>query len=271
MPKRRYGGGRSGRRVRARRYGRRPLRRYRRRYVRARGRLGRAVRSLVLKSSETKVTHNMIESTGIYHNGGLSDNLAGWWLWNSDPGIAPPLGIQWPSLGNTDHERVGNEIYPVGIKVRMEIQCPFDRRNVKFRLFLVKFNSNQGTPFSKTEFFDSRPSLNIMLDPLNPRFRKKKILDTVIAPGSDAAWYGSALSTGSNQNRNNITRFYDFWIPMRRKVVFDREQGSGPPKVGLPTESCVIIPFAYHNSDTVEGDQVITVQRFVTEFYYKDP
>lgn len=270
--KRKYGGSGSVRRVRPRRYRRRPMRRYRRRYVRARGGLGRAVRSLVLKSAESKVTYKMIESTALYHNGGNSDNLAGFWVWNTVSSLAPPIGIAWPELGTNDHQRVGNEIYPRGIRIRMEIQCPSDRRSVKFRLFLVKFNSNQGDPFSKTDFFEERPSTNIMLDPLSSKFKRKKILDTTLLPGPDATYMWTVTPTsGQQENRNSITKFFDFFIPLKRKLVFDRDQIAGPPKTGLSHESCVIIPFAYHNKDTAESDGVINVARFVSEFYYKDP
>lgn len=276
--KRKYGGTTS-RSVR-RRLGRRSLRRYRRKFLRRGGGLRKAIRNVVLSTSETKYTSSVETSASIYHNGGMSNELAGFKIWDQNPSPGAGLGINWPTLGDGNGQRNGNEIFPVGIKIRMELQCPLDRRSVKLRLFLVKYNSEQGNPRLKSNFFEnssyedlpiprtwSLPSQNVMLDPLAASFSKKKILDVVLSPGADSQY----IAEDADANRNNITKFYTFWIPLKRKMVWDRDVTGGSPKMGLSKEACVIVPLAYHNYSTDETDSVITVARFVTQFYYKDP
>lgn len=262
--KRKYGGG-GGRRVR-RRTARR-MRRYRRKYTRGHRGLARAIKSVVLRTAETKSRSVVVTDHNIYHNGGGGSDLVSdpLYLWNQGQAAA------WPTAGTGERERAGNEIYLTGFRVRLEFEVPNDRRDVKLRLFLVKWNDDQGPPWTKSNWFKdmsstsaSSPSGNVMLDPLSGYYNIKKLYDGILMNNS------TQHSSTWSQNNTATTRFLTYWFPCKRKLMFDDDTNSAPKK-GLPYENCAIIPVMYHNYSTLTTDIVGVIGRSVVTMYYKDP
>lgn len=74
----------------------------------------------------------------------------------------------WPLQGTSDSHRIGDRIVAVGIKYRMAFQIPFDRRNVKCKIWFLPYNSAQGNPTTYNEFFHNI-SGSSMLDPIQTK------------------------------------------------------------------------------------------------------
>lgn len=74
----------------------------------------------------------------------------------------------WPEQGTSDSSRIGDRIVAVGIKYRMAFQIPFDRRNVKCKIWYLPYNSAQGNPTIYNSFFHN-VSGSSMLDPIQTK------------------------------------------------------------------------------------------------------
>lgn len=204
----------------------------------------------MLKTTETGYKSlTVAQGTGASIN---HDTLKGFQLWSST------LTSLFPSQGLGDGNRIGDEIYVTGMKIRFQFEMPHDRRNTKIKLWYVPYNSDQGAPVTQSEF-QHNVTGNTFLDPIqNKRWVGTKYLGMYQLKATDQ-------TTGVQDK----TLFIEKWIPIYRKVTF-KEDGSSVIASGLK-EQAAIIATAYDTYSTFQTDTVVSRGEIQCTLYYKDP
>jgi len=183
--------------------------RYRKRSMAPNRSLVKAVKAINLGLSETKYKTKADTMSNLYH-----DNLYDYQLWDSS-GTANIF----PSQGSSDAQRIGDRIMCQGIRIRMALQIPWDRRNLNLKIWFLPFNNGQGSPTTYGEFFHN-VSGNSQLDPVQTkRWPGLKFLGNYSVRPKDRD--GSESSTDS-------TIYVNKWISMKKAVYF-KADGSNTP------------------------------------------
>lgn len=216
--------------------------------------LVKLIKGVTLKQSETCYK-------SVYGGGALGNPMAPQFFHNTISSFtiydSSYYGI-FPSQGNSDGERRGDEIYTTGIRLRMAWTVPYDRRNSTFRMYVLPYNSTQGSPIDKTLLFHNI-SGNIMLDPIQTdRWKGIKYLGTYRCKSRDQATDGQLKTIMINK-----------WIPLKRKVTFLND-GSVVPASGIK-ENLVILITAYDSIPTLATDVLADHVNACATLYYKDP
>lgn len=210
-------------------------------------RFARNVRKVLLQTTEGRYKSRSLDGTTFNH-----DTLTELKIWDEST-----LGI-FPVQGLTDGERLGDEVYVTGIMCRMVFQIPFDRRNTKFKMWYVPYNSSQGNPSTKTEFMHT-VSNNVMVDPIQTdRWRGVKYLGMF-----------KCSSVDQEPAAQDKTVIIKKWIPIFRKVTFQQD-GSSLPCSGL-TERGSLIVAPYDSINTLTTDTVINNSECAFTLYFKSP
>lgn len=163
----------------------------------------------------------------------------------------------FPVQGNSDGERKGDEIYLTGIKVRLVMQVPYDRRNSKFRFYFVMNNPAAGNPDQKSDLFHNSIN-NVMVDAMQTdRFRIKKL-------GSARLYSTDQSTTGQDK-----TIIKTFWLPIKRKITFTGDS-TRELAMGLPEEGRILIT-GYDSITSLETDTLCPYMEAAMTVYYKDP
>lgn len=171
---------------------------------------------------------------------------------NNSPNGTSNLGV---FQGNQDDQRQGNEIYSKGVMFRNTIKVPADRKNSQFKLYLVEFNSSQGNPGDKNDFFHNITG-SVLLDPLQTDRFKAKYLGTYRVAARDLATTQAA------------TIIVKKWIPFKRHLSYAIDN-SGAVAKGMK-EHLAVVMVAYDTTNTLTTDKVGFVQSSAS-LYYADP
>lgn len=164
----------------------------------------------------------------------------------------------FPSQGNGDGERRGDEIYTSGIMMRAVFQIPHDRRNTKFKMWFLNYDEDQQGIVAKDTFFHN-VSNNVMIDPVQTdRWRHVQYLGTYKCSAVDQ-------TTGS-QDKTIIVKK---WIPLKRKITFQSDSSNIPCNGVLSRGILVVCP--YDTITSVTTDTLITNSEITFTLYYKDP
>lgn len=230
-------------------------------YGRRMTRFQRAVRSVIFRTTEKKYKLATIQGpvdsnlnyngTPWYHNALYVINL-----WNVNAGAS---GLRlFPSQGSSDGERIGDEIYVSGIKVRLILNLPADRRTTSVKVWYVPHDVKQGDPTIAGSFFHTG------------------VGNTQIDQVQTDRWLGTKLlGTFRNNDPDNTTAgahgqiFMDLWIPIKRKVTFNNDGvqvfASGLKDVG----NLLFAP--YDKIGTLTSDIVVNNMQGTATLHYKDP
>lgn len=237
---------------------RQPAMRKRRRFPRQTTRL---VKAITLKMSEPKRKDVSLQFTS---NGQFAhDALYECVLNTTDQGNTTVPTRLIASGGQS--ARVGDEVYSTGFMVRGSFGIPFDRRNTIVKIWLVEYNSNQGTPTNQAQWYRDTTGNN-MIDPINnDRFPSAKLLKVLRCKARDLyVERGEVTDTGSIQQL-----YYNIWIPFKRKLHY--ASASELPPISGSKERFSLIATAYDTSSTITTDTVVVDHRQSVTWYYKDP
>lgn len=232
---------------------------YRRKNLKGRSRFSKAVKRVIMSVAEKKRKDTSqlewafpydITEKGypIYHNSMQIVYLIN----NNSPSGVTNLGI---FQGDQDDNRNGNEIYSKGIMFRSTIKVSADRKNSTFRMFLVEFNSSQGNPGDKNDFFHNITG-SVLLDPKQTDRFKAQYLGTYRVSARDLA---------TTQASTIIVKK---WIPFKRHLSYTTDN-SGSIAKGMK-EHLAVVMVAYDTTNTIESDKVGFVQSSAS-LYYADP
>lgn len=213
-----------------------------------RGKFARAVKKVILSTAEK--CYKSIQRDGYAFN---HDSLGVITVWSCPENFT----TIFPSQGNGDGERRGDEIYTKGIMARMVFQIPYDRRNMKFKLWWVEYDENQTGTLNKANFFHNI-SNNVMVDPIQQdRWRHVKYLGTYHTYATDQS------PTGQDK-----TVIIKKWIPLKKKLTFRDDSSSMPTNI-MPRGVLVVCPYDTVTSTTL--DVLITQTESAWTLYYSDP
>lgn len=200
------------------------------------------IKSIVLKTSETKYHTLELPKLELYHN-----NIYA--MTNLMDGMPPQ--------GDTDAGREGDEIYSTGMKIRMILGQKADRPNVSFKIFVVKYNDAITGHPTYTNFFHST-SGNAMLDSVQKKRFKVIKAFTIRSKGT-------SMEVG--ESAKEYVRPLSFWIPLKKKLKFIKDDSIA---VSNYDSHLRIIVAAYDAYGTLQTDNIAYVQGHST-LYYKDP
>lgn len=236
----------------------RPAYRKRRRFPM---RANRLIKSITLKMSEPKRNDLNLPftSNGLMAHDTLYETL----LHTTDQAnTTVPTRLV---VGGGPSSRIGDEVYSTGFMVRGSFGIPFDRRNTIVRIWLVEYNSNQGTPTTQTQWYRDTTGNN-MLDPINnDRFTGVKLMKSLRCKARDLyVERGEVTDTGSIQQL-----YYSFWIPFKRKLKYTGTATT--PPISGSRERLSLIATAYDTASTITTDNVVIDHRQSVTWYYKDP
>lgn len=210
--------------------------------------LVKLIKGVTLKQAETCYRSVSRPLANLYH-----DTLRVVPIWtNSDTSIFPPQG-------NSDGDRRGDEIIAQGIRMRMVIQIPFDRRNTILKMWYLPMNSAQGDPTNYGNFFHN-VSGNSQLDPVQTDHWK----------GIRYLGLFKARSVDQNLTEvgNNKTILVNRWIPMKKRLCFINDGSTVPGNI---KEEGFIVIAPYDSISTSTLDIVVTNIETTFTLYYKDP
>lgn len=230
-----------------------PFKRYNSRALVAKAKtrsLVKLIKGVTLKQAETCYRTLKHESFTLYHNS--ISALHGWY-----PTIPVASGM-FPTQGNTDGNRRGDEIFIQGIKIRMVLNIPYDRRNTTIRMYFLQWNSSQGDPGDRTQFLHDVTG-NIMIDPVQTdRWgHALKYLGTYTPRAKDLS------PTGQHS-----TILINKWMPMRKKVTFTEDGSVIPSNL---KENGYIFFLPYSTTGALQTDIVAENCQCTMTLYYKDP
>ncbi|AJD07515.1 putative capsid protein [Odonata-associated circular virus-10] len=113
----------------------------------------------VMKKSETKNLVASSENIQLYHNNGAVSGAGG--------STAAVIFNPWDAIGQglTVRNRIGNEIYPRGMAVRMELSNKLDRPNLTYRIIVAVIPKYYNNTVSSAAFDprDNNASMNWMI------------------------------------------------------------------------------------------------------------
>lgn len=219
--------------------------------------LKRIVKDVVMKTTETKQKILAFTTVGLYSGPGSELNKGCHnfhtveHLWDD----SATTGL-WPISQTNDSGRVGDNINALGIHLRMVLQIPHDRRNMRCKMYFVQWNSNQGDPFDRTRFYHWTMQ-NTHMDSVNKdNFAGVQYLGTYGCRAVDQ-------TTGSQDKTIMIRK----WIPFKKRLTF--RGGSGMPTNIKENGAIIFVP--YDTVTSAESDVLITRIQTVATLYFKDP
>jgi len=227
---------------------------------RSMAKLAKTIKAIQLKEQETN--YKTIQPT----IGALThDSINEFPMWSSTTSV-------FPSQGTGDGNRVGDRIYPKGIRVRMCLDVPWDRKNVKVKVYYLPYNSDQGSPTSYGDLFHNVVG-NSRVDPIQfKRWKGIKYLGTYKPRDNDASVYITdfneiAAPSASHLATNTASIYINKFIPINRKVWFLNDASIQPSNL-KENGSILLLPYSTINTST--GDNIILNGEGAFTIYYKD-
>jgi len=227
---------------------------------RSMAKLAKTIKAIQLKEQETN--YKTIQPTigALKH-----DSINEFPMWSSTTSV-------FPSQGTGDGNRVGDRIYPKGIRVRMCLDVPWDRKNVKVKVYYLPYNSDQGSPTSYGDLFHNVVG-NSRVDPIQfKRWKGIKYLGTYKPRDNDASVYITdfneiAAPSASHLATNTASIYINKFIPINRKVWFLNDASIQPSNL-KENGSILLLPYSTINTST--GDNIILNGEGAFTIYYKD-
>jgi hypothetical protein len=203
------------------------------------------IKRTVLKKAESKEKTVAYDKKEVYHNsfhGGPAEGLV--ILMNSG---------SMPTQGVSDSQRVGDEIYSSGYKIKLLFGQKADRPNVTFRYLVVTVP--KGSTITYANWFKNITG-NVLLDDPNRDFVK------VHASGFWRPNEAGLANTGGDE----YTFVKQMWVPYKKKVRF----GPGDGVITHNDDDLYLVVMAYDAFGTLQADNIAYIQTALS-YYYRDP
>ncbi|AXH75744.1 MAG: putative capsid protein [Cressdnaviricota sp.] len=225
----------------------------------------------LIKSVNIRQSESKYKSTSYTWGALTHDNTYHKDLWSSTVNL-------FPGQGTSDVNRIGDRIICQGIMLRAVFDVPWDRKNVKLKMFYVPWNSDQGTPATYSNFFHNITG-NARLDPVQKkRYPGVKYLGTYQIEVERAPYYtysaGDQVPSASVISANTGSICIKKWIPMYNKKLFFRSDATFQPS-NLPEQgSILVVPYSTINTNAgggvIPGDNIILSGEMSATLYFKD-
>lgn len=205
-------------------------------------------RQAVLRQTETKNRTIATENVQLYHNGGIGGNY-----------VVQSNLLQTP-VGTSQVTRVGDEVFGVGLRVRLWLSNKSDRPNVMYRVMIVSVPVEYASVTSPSNLFKNDVG-NKMLDPVDTD-RYTVIYHRVFNPAAG----DFSLETGATNKEHS--RLVSVYIPLKNRRIKYNTDGGSTPSYQRNCLSLVVIPYDAWGSAI--GDNIASMA-YHTKFYFKDP
>lgn len=181
----------------------------------------------------------------------------------------------FPQQGINDATRIGDRIVCQKIKLRLQMDIPWDRKNMKVKIFFIEYNSDQGDPTDYGQLYHSITG-NPLLDPIQFKRWGKSIryLGTYKPLDNDAGYWRnlpSSVNVGdppaNRISANTASILIKKDIMFKRKICFTGDSAMTPSNA-KENGHLLIIPYATANTST--DDNVVLSCRGCATLYYKD-
>lgn len=207
----------------------------------------RMARSAVLKTCETKYYTSSSENQQLYHNGGAANAYN--WAGNM-------LGTV---VSNNQGGRIGDEVWPVGLSLKLWLSNKADRPNVMYRILIVASPPDTYSMASPTGLFKGSIG-NKMLDYVDTdRYTIK--YSKLVQP------FAGDYSLESGATNKEHSRMLNIWIPIKGKIQYAQDTGT-LPKYQKHIWSLIVIAYDAFGSLTTDN---IASFSLMYRFYFKDP
>lgn len=228
---------------------RRPRRRFTRRPTK---RLTRVVRRVIARQSETKYKENAQENQQVFHNGGT--------IVPGTVNYQQVSNILSVSQGTSSNDRIGDEVYAVGVSIKLWLSQKLDRPNVGWRILVYSYPYDVGDFTGATDLFDSSVSgaFNRLICALNKE-RYRIIYDRVLKPLS------GDFSLEVSSSLKERSRLHNIWIPLKRKVQY--RVNSTNVKNDRDRMALAVIPYDAYG--TLQTDNIASFGYYI-RYFYKD-
>lgn len=201
------------------------------------------IRKIVLKTAETKYKTLSVPKQELFHN--LLHNFG------------TNLLSVFPTQGDADSNRNGDEIYATGMMVRMIFGQKIDRPNVTFKVWVIGYNDNSLDPTTYGNFLHNTTG-NVLLDAVQSK--RFKVLKSFTLNSR-----GTSLEVG--ETPKEFVRTAKFWIPMKKKIKFIKDDSINASNY-YPYINIIVSPYDAYG--TLMTDNIGYAQASAT-LYYKDP
>lgn len=213
--------------------------------------LVKLIKSVSLKNSETKNTHQISENNDINHNTQyLTTNL-----------LYTRQGIGDGNTGTSSYSmRVGDEVIARGMQFKMWFATKEDRPNVMFKIVVFKYFS-QSTP--PTTIFKGQGTSNLMVRDID--VERIKILKVKMF-NLNVGYSAIAGTASASVARKEAHKYIKMYIPLRNSKIKYIADDSGTPMkydIGLAV-------MAYDSYGTLTTDTIASYA-VNCKFYFKDP
>lgn len=224
------------------------------------------IKRVNLKQSEVKYKSRVISTGTMNHN-----TITRIPIWDEDA-LVGPVSIL-PSQGVKDKERIGDRIHAKKIKLRMSMDIPFDRKNVKVKIYFLEYNSNQGDPTNQGVFQHTVTGQTI-LDPIQiKRWGKSLRYLGTYTPQLNTNFmtqttvHNQAAPPADEVSANTATIMINKDIYLNRKIFFTNDGAMTPSNL---RENGVLLVLPFATTNTADGDNVILSASAAATLYYKD-
>lgn len=182
-------------------------------------------------------------------------------LYHNSLSLITKINNNFPYQGTGDNQRIGDRIFLTGIDIRMLLGQKQDRPNVTFRVivFSVKSNTAQISGLNYVQIFDNTTG-NCLLDSVNTD--EIKVIKQYFFKPAQAAMIGFNAGTGVGKE---YTRPYHIYIPFKRNVVFQSDNGIIPDM-----RDYYVVVMAYDAYGSITGTDNIAYCQLWTKMYFKD-
>ncbi|AXH73612.1 MAG: putative capsid protein [Cressdnaviricota sp.] len=218
------------------------------------------IKNVQLSQAETNYKSLAVTSSGMNH-----DKIYAFPLWG-------PLASIFPTQGTGDDQRVGDRITASSVKIRLCMDVPWDRKNVKVKLYYLPYNSDQGDPTSYSSLFNNITG-NSLLDPINfKRWKGIKYLGMYRPQDKDASVYQTLANQqgapgATHLATNTASIVINKTLKMNRKCWF--QDGSDQQPSNL-RENGTLLVLPYATTNTAITDTIIEKMEGAYTLYYKD-
>jgi len=213
------------------------------------------INRVLMKRAETKSLIASSENVQLYHNMGASGVAFNAIIFNPWKFINQGAGA---------NNRIGTEIYPRGLAVRMELFNKLDRPNITYRIVVAvipKFYNGAGTG-STFDWRDTTGSSNSLLSWVKPDAGIKILYDKIVR--NEAHFSAIPSGTSGDQDGKEAHKMIKFYIKSKRgqKLLWD-------PTGDLVNKPMVMYVIPYDSYGTLTTDNIASVS-INTKYYWKD-
>jgi hypothetical protein len=213
-----------------------------------------------MKSMETKHATVASDAAALYHNAQIS-------LTNSQPTTNAQMFNVWKLIvpGTSVQNRIGTEIWPRGMSMRVYLENLGDRPNVHYRILIgaapKQRSDGVATNYNNLELLD--------LGGVTGNICRHPTTDLGYKIFYDRVFRNEGAISNNGARYNKLHLFKKIWIKRKKagKIIYNSSAtGVVAEIVNKPLFFCVI---AYDSTDTLATDHIANLS-YQTKLYWKD-